>query len=123
MFPHLYTQTDNTGDAMRPIPPTYVQKAIDLAEQRNKAGPHNPPYAMLLSQLDYIKAVCEGHEQDTSKLHQLNRGAIASKDARGKRPLAGQGLEGRLLRGHPIGPRPESPAPELINQASPCSTQ
>ncbi len=66
---------------MKPTTPlAYVQKAINLTVLRNKACPSNPLYGMLLNQLDYVKAVFEGHEQDKSKLHQLSIGAIASKE-------------------------------------------
>lgn len=61
-------------------PLAYVQNAIDLTMQRNEACPYNPLYGMLLKQLDYVKAVFEGHEQDKSKLHQLSIGAIATKE-------------------------------------------
>lgn len=55
---------------MKPTTPLgYVQKAIDITAQRNKACPAYPIYGMLLNQLDYVKAVFEGREQDKSKLH------------------------------------------------------
>ena len=66
---------------MKPTTPLgYVQKAIDITAQRNKACPAYPIYGMLLNQLDYVKAVFEGREQDKSKLHQLSIGAIATKE-------------------------------------------
>ncbi|UBM23200.1 immunity protein Tsi6 family protein [Pseudomonas sp. p1(2021b)] len=61
-------------------PLAYVQNAIDLTMQRNEACPSHPLYGVLLNQLDYVKAVFGGHEQDKSKLHQLSIGAIASKE-------------------------------------------
>ncbi|POF93653.1 immunity protein Tsi6 family protein [Pseudomonas putida] len=55
---------------MKPTTPLgYVQKAIDMTAQRNKACPAYPIYGMLLNQLDYVKAVFEGREQDKSKLY------------------------------------------------------
>ncbi|TDF86152.1 immunity protein Tsi6 family protein [Pseudomonas sp. H9] len=66
---------------MKPTTPlAYVQKAIDLSADRNRACPRNPLYGMLLNQLNYVKAVFEGRESDKSNLHQLSIGAIASKE-------------------------------------------
>ncbi|MED5607935.1 MULTISPECIES: immunity protein Tsi6 family protein [Pseudomonas] len=66
---------------MKPTTPlAYVQRAIDLTAERNKACPRNPMHGTLLDQLDYVKAVFEGREQDKSKLPQLSIGAIASKE-------------------------------------------
>lgn len=66
---------------MKPTTPLgYVQKAIDVTEQRNKACPDHPLYGMLLNQLSYIEAVFAGRERDKSKLHKLSIGAIAAKE-------------------------------------------
>ncbi|MEG1039402.1 MAG: immunity protein Tsi6 family protein [Pseudomonas sp.] len=79
---------------MTPTTPLdYVQKAIDLTEERNRVCPRNPLYGMLLNQLDLVKAVFEGRESDKSKLHQLSMGAIAAKEFEDNDPELARALK------------------------------
>lgn len=66
---------------MKPTTPLgYVEKAIAVTIDRQNHCPQFTVYALLLKQLEYVKAVFEGTQEDKSKLHQLSIGAIASKE-------------------------------------------
>ncbi|EFE95096.1 immunity protein Tsi6 family protein [Serratia odorifera] len=58
----------------------YVNAALAVVKERQNTLPSFPLYQSALNQIQYIKDILEGNNNDKSKLHTITLGAYASKE-------------------------------------------
>lgn len=58
----------------------YVNESLLILKQRQTKLPNFPLYQSAINQIEYVKAILEGKENDKSKLHTMTLGVYASKE-------------------------------------------
>lgn len=58
----------------------YLNEALLILKQRQTKLPNFPLYQSAINQIEYVKSILEGKENDKSKLHTMTLGAYASKE-------------------------------------------
>ncbi|CAI1555833.1 immunity protein Tsi6 family protein [Serratia proteamaculans] len=58
----------------------YLSEALLILKKRQTKQPNFPLYQSAINQIEYVKSILEGKENDKSKLHTMTLGAYASKE-------------------------------------------